>query len=132
MEDGVRGDAGAEEDEVGDITCSEHCDKLRHPLGIGDCGKEVLLSSSPLPVESSSALFLSAFIPLSPGICAISHSFPPPPWALLKRSAANSRARTAAWDWLGDEGIGIILLGGSRFSGDPWGGTEEEDEAAEA
>lgn len=44
-------------------------------------------------------------------------------------SAANSRARTAACDWLGDEGIGAGLLDACWLSGDPRG--NEEDEAEE-
>lgn len=133
-EDGVGGDEGDEEEEAGDITCSEHRGKLGLPVDVDACGKLVRLSSSLLFVESSSSLILSTFIPLSPCIWANSFSLtpatllsvwlslsfpPPPPWARLKRSAANSRARTAACDWLGDEGIGAFLLGGRRISGDP-------------
>lgn len=135
-EDEVGGDEGDEEKQPGDITCSEHRGKLGLPPDVDACGKLVRPSSSILSVESSSSLLLSTFIPLSPGFCAASFSLtsaallsvwpslsflppPPPPWARLKRSAANSRARTAACDWLGDEGIGAFLLGGSRVSGDP-------------
>lgn len=98
------------------MTSSERCGKLAHSLGVEVCGKQGLPSSSPFLVEFPSSL-CSIFFSLS---FLFSPSFPPPPpWDCLKISAANSRARTAAWDWLGDEVVRATLPGAELFSGDP-------------